>query len=228
MILLHQNETSPFCDKVRRVLHYKRRAYETNEVPPHEALFQVGSLSPTGNVPVIEHQGNTVADSTDIARYLDQAFPDPPIYPATERDRALCHFLEDWADESLYFFEVWLRYAIEDNANEWSRRTSRSEPPLLRRATERALPTLMRNMLRAQGLGRKEPEVVLREFEVHVEQLNVWLVGDWLVGDHLTVADIAVFAQLACALDAGEGAAILAARPRLLAWMERVNASTAT
>ena len=226
MIVLHQSETSPFCDKVRRVLHYKKRAFEIREVPVHETVVRVGALSDVGKVPVIEHQGNAIADSSDIAIYLEQAFPDPPIFPTAPRDRALCHFFEDWADESLYFFEVWFRFALPSNAGEWSRRTSRSEPPLLRRATERALPTLMRNMLKAQGIGRKDPEHVLRDFARHVEAVCHWLEGDWLVGDQLTIADIAVYSQLACACDTGEGAAVLADRPRVMQWMERVNALT--
>ncbi len=228
MIILHQHETSPFCDKIRRALHHKKRAFETREVPVHETVVRVGSLSTVGKVPVIEHGGSVVADSSDIARYLEDVFPDPPLFPEDPRDRALCHFIEDWADESLYFFAVWFRYALPHNADEWSHRTSRSEPPLLRRATERALPTLMRNMLRAQGLGRKEPEQVLVDFTRHVEAISAWLTGEWLVADALSIADIAVYAQLACACDTGEGAAVLGQHPTVLAWMERVNASTAS
>jgi len=228
MIVLHQHETSPFCDKIRRALHHKKRAFETREVPLHETIVRVGSLSSVGKVPVIEHDGSIVADSSDIARYLEDVFPDPPLFPSDPRDRALCHVLEDWADESLYFFGVWFRYSLTHNAGEWSHRTSRSEPPLLRRATERALPTLMRNMLRAQGLGRKEPEQVLADFARHALAVADWLSGDWLVGDALSIADIAVYAQLASAMDTGEGAAVLAQHAPVLAWMERVNASTAS
>ena len=227
MIVLHQSETSPFCDKVRRLLHYKKRAFETHDVPIHESLVRVGSGSVAGEVPVIEHGGTAIADSSDIARYLDRVFPDPPLYPEHPRDRALCHLLEDWADESLYFYELWFRFALPHNAGESSRTATKSEPPLLRRAAEAALPTLMRNVLRAQGIGRKDPEQVLAEFARHVESLAALLEGDWLVGSHLTVADVAVYAQLAYALDTGEGAAVLADRPRVLAWMSRVNASTA-
>lgn len=227
MILLHQNETSPFCDKIRRVLHYKRRAFEIHEVPVHETLVRLGSISPVGKVPVLEHAGNVIADSSDISRYLDGVFPDPSIYPESSRDRALCHMLEDWADESLYFFEIWFRFALGENASEWSRRTSHSEPPFLRRATERALPTLMRNLLKAQGLGRREPEQVLEDFARHVGALAAWLEGDWLVGDRLSIADIAVYAQLACTADTGEGAAVLADQTSVMTWMERVNAATA-
>lgn len=226
MIILHQNETSPFCDKVRRVLRYKQRAYEIHEVPVHETFVRLGSINPVGKVPVLEHAGNIVADSSDICRYLNRVFPDPPIYPESPRDRALCHFLEDWADESLYFFEIWFRFALDDNAAEWSRRTSHSEPPLFRRVAERALPTLMRNLLRAQGLGRREPEQVLAEFTRHIGALAHWLDGDWLLGDRLSVADIAVYAQLACAADTGEGATVLADHAGVMAWMERVNAAT--
>lgn len=227
MIVLYQSEASPFCDKVRRILHHKRRAFETREVAPHENLTRLAGLNPVGKVPVIEYRDTVVPDSSDIARYLEATFPDPSIYPDAPRDRALCHFIEDWADESLYFFELWFRFGLLANASEQARRSSRSEPPLLRRATARALPTLMRNVLRAQGLGRKAPAKVLEEFSTHVTMVEEWLRGDWLVGGRLTVADIAVYVQLAAATDTGEGATVVGAHPRLLAWMERVNSVTA-
>lgn len=225
MIVLYQNESSPFCDKIRRALHFKKRAFETREVPMHETLVRVGAS--VGEVPVIEHEGTVVSDSSDIVRYLDRVFPEPPLYPAGARDRALCHVLEDWADESLYFFELWFRFMLPHNAGESSRSATQSEPPLLRRAAEAALPTLVRNVLRAQGIGRKDPEQVLADFARHVDALAALLEGDWLIGGAPTIADIAVYAQLAYALDTGEGAAVLGDHPRVLAWMERVNASTA-
>jgi glutathione S-transferase len=227
VLVLHQSEVSPFCDKVRRILHYKRRHYETHEVPPTETLVRLRRLNPVGKVPVLEHGANVISDSSEIARYLDRTFPEPPIFPDEERDRALCHVFEDWADESLYFFEVFFRFGLPENADEWSRRTSHSEPPLIRRATEAALPTLMRNLLRAQGLGRRSPGQILEEFERHLRAIDVLLGGhDWLFGGRLSIADIAAYSQLACAGETAEGAAILADHLRLMAWMERVNGAT--
>jgi glutathione S-transferase len=228
-LVLHQFEVSPFCDKVRRVLHLKRRRYETREVPPTETLVRLRRLNPVGKVPVLEHGEKVIADSSDIARYLDEVFPDPPLYPEDPRERALGHVLEDWADESLYFYELWFRFGLEENAGEWSRRSTESEPPLLRRATRRALPTLMRNVLKSQGLGRKPPQKVLEEFDRHLASVDAWLGDDrdWLVGDRLTIADIAVYSQLVCAAETGEAAAVMAEHPRLLGWMERVNLGTA-
>lgn len=226
MLVLHQFEISPFCDKVRRILHYKRRAFDVREVPPTETLVRLRRLNPVGKVPVLEHDGSVLSDSSEIARYLERVFPDPPVFPLDPRERALCHFLEDWADESLYFYELWLRFAVRENASEWSQRISHSEPPLLRQATERAVPAVMRNLLKVQGLGRKSPEAVLDDLDRHLESLDAWLEGDWLVGTHPTVADIATYSQLACVGETDDGAALLAHRPRVLAWMERVNGAT--
>jgi glutathione S-transferase len=228
VFVLHQFEISPFCDKVRRILHYKRKPYETREVPPTETLVRLRRLNPIGKVPVLEHGDHIVSDSSEIARYLDEAFPEPPIYPADPRDRALCHLIEDWADESLYFFELWFRFALSENAQVWSRRVSRSEPPLIRGATQRAMPALMKNVLRAQGLGRKSDEQVLGDFERHIVALETWLgAREFLFEEMLSVADIAAYSQLACAGETNEGATVLARHPILLAWMERVNATTA-
>lgn len=38
-------------------------------------------LSPTGKIPVMQHDDFTLADSTAICGYLDRAYPDKPIYP---------------------------------------------------------------------------------------------------------------------------------------------------
>lgn len=226
-LVLHQFEVSPFCDKVRRVLHFKRKPYEIREVPPTETLLRLKRLNPIGKVPVLEHGSMVVCDSSEIARYLDEVFPAPPLFPASPRERALAHLIEDWADESLYFFEVWFRFGLRENAGEWSRRSSESEPPLLRAATQRALPTLMRNVLKQQGLGRKAPEVVLEEYQRHLACVDAWLDGaEWLVGDRPSIADIAVYSQLACAAETGEASALLSEHPALLGWMERVNAIT--
>jgi glutathione S-transferase len=228
VLVLHQFELSPFCDKIRRVLHHKRRPYETREVPPTETLVRLRRLSSIGKVPVLEHDGYVVADSSEIVRYLDRAFPDPPIFPDDPRERALAHIIEDWADESLYFFELWLRFGVRENADEWSRRASHSEPPLIRRATEAALPTVMRNVLRAQGLGRRPAEQVIAELERHLDAIETWLgEREWLVGGRLSVADVAAYSQLACAGETDEGASVLAKHTPVLAWMERVNGATA-
>jgi glutathione S-transferase len=41
-------------------------------------------LSPTGKIPVIQHDDFTLADSTAICGYLDRVYPGIPIYPTGE------------------------------------------------------------------------------------------------------------------------------------------------
>ena len=110
MIVLHQFEISPFCDKVRRILHVKRIPYEVREVPPSRALTDVRRVNRIGKLPAIEDDGRVIADSTDIAHHLEERFPDPPLLPKHPLERALVHVLEDWADESLYYYEMTLRF----------------------------------------------------------------------------------------------------------------------
>ena len=98
---------SPFCMKVRAILDYKRLQYDrVNPLAVRGMLSRRG----TGKVPAIDIDGEFVTDSTDIAHVLDERFPDPPLLPSDARQRGLCHAIEEWADESLYFIGLYYRW----------------------------------------------------------------------------------------------------------------------
>ena len=98
---------SPFSTKVRIALAEKGLEYETVQIPwtrqtlwgpkPPEFL----AVSPHGKVPVLIDGGATVYDSTVIAEYLEDRYPDPSLFPADAVARARCRQLEDEADTAM-------------------------------------------------------------------------------------------------------------------------------
>jgi glutathione S-transferase len=224
MLVLHQFEISPFCDKIRRVLHVKGVEYEVREVPLARAFGAVRKINPAGKLPCLEHDGRFVSDSTDIAYYLESEFPDPPLVPKDRAERALCHIFEDWADESLYFYEMRLRFTLPHNARRWIPRLVHADGALVRALAPRFLPGMMRRLTRQQGVGRKTVDRVLADVERHALALDDWLADrEWLVGNAVSLADLAVFAQLDCVRGSQEGAEILAEATHVASWMERVD-----
>jgi len=227
MIVLHQFEISPFCDKVRRILHVKRVPYEVREVPPSRSFTEVRRVNRIGKLPTIEDDGRRIADSTDIAYHLEDRFPEPPLLPKHPLERARVHVLEDWADESLYFYEMTLRFTLPHNLRRWLPDLTRYDPPWFKKVAPYAAPLIFGRTTKAQGTGRKPREMLVRDLARHVTAID-GLVGDgaWLVGNALSLADIAVFAQLFCIRGTEEGGAAVAAAPRVAAWMERVDHAT--
>jgi glutathione S-transferase len=68
---------------------------------------------------------------------------------------------------------------------------------------------------------------VLRDLDRHLDSVTDMLAGGrFLLGDALTLADVAVFAQLFCIRGAEEGARAIEPRAAIGAWMERVDALT--
>jgi glutathione S-transferase len=195
-------------------------------VPLARALA-VRRINPIGKLPCLEHDGKFVADSTDIAYYLEEKFPEPPILPRDPVLRALCHVLDDWADESLYFYEMRLRFTLPHNARRWIPELVHADSGILKALAPRIIPGMMRRLTRKQGVGRKSVQQVLEDVERQVGAL-AGLLGDrqWLVADALSLADLSVYAQTRCIRGAEEGARIIEGRPTVVAWMERVEAAT--
>ena len=82
-VTLHQFEISPFCQKVRRILRLKEIPFEIREVSALRSTIDVRRINRIGRLPVLEIDGELIADSSEIARVLDERFPTRRSGPRT-------------------------------------------------------------------------------------------------------------------------------------------------
>ena len=228
MFKLYQFEISPFCDKVRRILNYKGIAYEVEDFGLLQALTgAVKRVNKRGKLPVLRHNDTLVADSTEIALYLEEIEPTPALLPKDAGERARVLLMEDWADEILYFHEMYYRFTIPANRARVVPRMLKFDPALLRPLFALMIPGSLRPILRAQGLGRLPPEQIRENTEEFCANLDTLCANTgWLVGNQLTLADISVFAQLSCIAETPEGQAMITPKKNLTDWMSRVDKAT--
>jgi glutathione S-transferase len=98
MIELYQFELSQFSEKVRLILDYKGLTYRKIEVVPGVGQIDVFRLTGQRQLPVLKDGNIAIADSTEIAMYLDRTYPERPLLPTNPLERANCLLLEQWAD----------------------------------------------------------------------------------------------------------------------------------
>ncbi len=224
-ITLYQYDISPFCDKVRRAMRLKGLSWLTVEVPIIPGKYK--HISPTGKFPAVDFGGRIIVDSTEIIAYLDVLEPTPPLLPADPRDRADALILEDWADESLYFFDLTMRNWPQNRAS-FIDDLLRHEPTGLKRSLmTRLIPGALRKVATTQGTGRKTEVQVVAELARHYDSLEAKLTArDWLAGEAISVADLAVRSMIFVLDRTVEGKVLTVARPGMTAWCARVDALT--
>jgi glutathione S-transferase len=102
---LYSGPLSLFSRKVEIALHEKGLAFEQVLVsftqtrgysPKHPDVL---AANPKGQVPVLVDGGLTLYDSTVILEYLEEAYPEPALYPRSPQERARCRLLDVFADE---------------------------------------------------------------------------------------------------------------------------------
>ncbi len=100
-ILLHQYDSSPFSEKVRVCLGIKRLAWGAVDQP---VIMPKPELVPlTGGyrrIPVMQIGADIFCDSVLIVRELERRFPEPTLFPATDRGLAAATAL--WTDRSMF------------------------------------------------------------------------------------------------------------------------------
>jgi len=98
---LHQFPISHFCEKTRWHLDRKGLAYEVRNLIPGLHGFVNRRVAGRRTVPVLIDGSHAVGDSTEIALYLEDAYPDRPLLPGDPAERARALELEAFFDEGL-------------------------------------------------------------------------------------------------------------------------------
>jgi glutathione S-transferase len=226
MLTIHQYHLSPYNEKVQRMLNYKGIPFEERYWLLVDRK-KVEKLNPTGKLPALEHEGHMVCDSTDVVHYIEQSFPERPLIPSDPKLRGQVHVLEDWADESLYFYEMHLRFTTPGNQERNIPRMVEHENAFVRWLFPKVVPKGIRKITSTQGIGRKSLDQLIVDTERHVGAVNDLLEnGEWLVADTITLADLAVYAMFQALRDADMVLPIMQRHPAVMSWMTRVEETT--
>jgi glutathione S-transferase len=225
MITLYQFAASPYCDKIRRVLRYKQLPFTVYEWPLAEVPL-IRDKNPAGKLPMLDIDGTLIPDSTNIALEVERRFPTPPLLPADAVQRAQVLILEDWADESLYFYEMTTRFGEDDFAANVGKLVAGAPQEMLD-----AIGPMLREGFKAttsaQGIGRKSQQQLADDVERLFGAIDdLQRVTGFVVASSLSLADIAICAQAECIGDSSIGKRALQARPALIDYFKRIDTLT--
>ncbi len=168
---LYHLPLSPFSRKVRLVLAEKKIGVELVEEHPWDRRLDYLRQNPSGKVPMLKIDGLVLAESSAIAEYLDEAYPDPPLLPPDPAARAEARRLAGWFDDKFHH---------EVTANLLYERVNKK-------------------LMKAGHPESARIKAGARNIKFHLDYMG-WLLDQrrWLAGDEMTIADFSAAAQLSC------------------------------
>lgn len=219
---------SPFVEKVVRALALKRVRFTLVDVKTPLDFKRWNPVA--GKMPVLDIDGERTFDSTLILRRLDVVVPEPSLFAVAQGVAARQRFLEDWSDESLYWYGMGLRWsAANADATVAQVIGSMPIPSPLRPLVGTMFRRRVGAQARAQGLARLPLDVLVTELAARLDELLVWLdERPFLFADQPSAADLAIFGQL-CMLRSGptpQAARLIDERGPLRAYYDRIDAAT--
>ena len=173
-------------------LNAKKVSYKSIETTPGIGQLSIFRLSGQRKLPVLVDKETVIADSSAIIRYLDSQNKEPALIPSDPKQATQAYLIEDWADTTLA------------NAVQAALLNSAAIDPELREALiPEAWPTPFKEIIK--GLPNKLASGVTEMFSsgqqndliASLEQIAKLIEkNDFLVGEQISVADLAVAAQL--------------------------------
>jgi glutathione S-transferase len=184
-------------------------------------------LNPKAVVPTLVHDRRIVVESTVIAEYLDEVFPDPSLRLADPFERANMRVWTKAVDEALHpacaevTFASCHRYIIERLGPQKLQEFLDSTPPL---SVTPGWHARKKEIVR-QGMAAPGIERPFRLYDSYLQKMEDTLADSrWLAGDTFSLADIGVTPYVNRLDMMGMSAMWTRHRPRLTEWFERIKA----
>jgi glutathione S-transferase len=226
MIALYHNGMSTCSQKVRIALAEKGQSFESHHLnlrarDQHKAEYL--KLNPNGVVPTLVHDGTVVIESAVINEYIDDVWPVPPIRPVDAYARAKMRLWTKQLDEGLHAASATIsaciafRYQFMEGKTDAQLRETLDgyiNPEKRRRMSE--------NVLEGVGSSFFKPAMI-RVKKMLDDMESALANGSWLAGADYSLADIALTPYVT-RVDHLQLGAMIAARPRLAGWYDRVRA----
>ena len=209
--ILHHYANSPFSEKVRLIFGAKGMAWHSVHVPSMLPKPDVVAL--TGGyrrTPFLQRGADIWCDTALMARVIDRAQPEPPLYPAGVA--GLAQTLAQWADFTLFWAVI--PYTLQPQG---LTHVMAGVPPegLKAFAADRAPFTA--------GMVRQTPADATVALTAYLARLEEQLTDgrDFLCGAQPSIADVANFPYVALA---PMGDVALDPYPAVQAWIGRFRA----
>jgi glutathione S-transferase len=197
-VTLHGPAYSTYARTARLALEEKGVAYELNEVDILKGAGQTPehlARQPWGKVPAFEHDGFNLFETFAITRYVDEAFPGPALQPADPKTRARMTQICGIVDSYGYGAMV--------------------------------MKVFWQEVIVPMGGGTPDADVAaegLKTTERSLDAIERLMSGDLLCGGNITLADMHLLPAVEFLRMTKAGAQAFAARPKLSAWWEKMNA----
>ncbi|WP_152528814.1 glutathione S-transferase family protein, partial [Rhodoferax saidenbachensis] len=214
-IILHHYPTSPFSEKIRLVLGYKKLAWKSVIIPAimpkPDVLALTGGYRKT---PFMQIGNDVYCDSALICDVLEHIQPAPTLYP--ESNKGLARVLAQWADTTLFWAAMGYNLQPKGAASMFE-----GAPPEAAKAFGADRGAM------STGMTRLRPGDATAAYKSYLRRIATMLDGqDFLMGNTPCVADFAAyhplwFSRVRVPLMAG----ILDATPAVLGWMDDGHAA---
>ena len=214
-IILHHYPESPFSEKVRLLLGYKKQSYQAVTIP---IILPKPDLMPlTGGyrkTPVMQIGADIYCDTAIICKVINRLCPDDTIYPAGSQATATA--AAHWTDT--FFFRVCVAVAFQPRALE-NHALFQDEEAAAAFMADRAKLTQGSTQLTV------DLETAIPYFQGHLKRLDNQLeTSEFLLGAKPTILD---FSTYHCCWFVHNNEAIrdsFSPFKRVLAWFERMSA----
>jgi glutathione S-transferase len=98
---LYNSNLSPFASRCRIQIYDKGLDVQVVDPPGGTGSDAYKAINPTGKVPALEVDGTVIPESEAICEFLEDRFPEKPLRPANDLDRARMRALAEMCDSYL-------------------------------------------------------------------------------------------------------------------------------
>ena len=196
MIVLYHHGSSTCAAKTRFAIDEKGLPWESRYVDilrGEQFKPEFLAINPKGVVPVLVHDGAVIRESTVICEYLEEVFPERPIYPRTPPERARVRYWTKAVDEELHPACSALTYVVSHRHTILRNGAGSFEQFLAEGSAEgRAARTLKWQWIQ-EGLAAPGAADKIRLYDGYLQTMeNTLSESPWLGGSEFSMADIAL------------------------------------